>query len=177
MPHRTASPVENFQQEGGEEKFPAVHRKYRYREDKGNSKGDETGWTRGGKKNVRGRKVRLAGCGCIYASSTAGLFYFMNRNISRDNWTRGAATAKLSAYGGRAYYTIAEPYRVASLPFPSHTEGNACKQCAPRVETPIHSSATNAVQRRIVPRERGGEKERERSLLFLSFPSRGWLYG
>lgn len=59
------------------------------------------GWPRdGGKKGGAG--LGLA-CGYIYASSTAGLFYFMNRNISRDNWTRGAVTAKLSAYGGRAY--------------------------------------------------------------------------
>lgn len=35
-------------------------------------------------RTVSGRR------GYMYASSTAGLFYFMNRNISRDNWTRGA---------------------------------------------------------------------------------------
>lgn len=51
----------------------------------------------------KGRGGLGLACGYIYASSTAGLFYFMNRNISRDNWTRGAVTAKLSAYGGRAY--------------------------------------------------------------------------
>lgn len=55
----------------------------------------------------------------MYASSTAGLFYFMNRNISRDNWTRGAATTKLSAYGAvclpRAipYRTDAPHHRIA----------------------------------------------------------------
>jgi hypothetical protein len=59
----------------------------------------------------------------MYASSTAGLFYFMNRNILRDNWTRGAATTKLSAYGGpvclpRATTIPYDPrYRsIASLP-------------------------------------------------------------
>lgn len=46
----------------------------------------------------------------MYASSTAGLFYFMNRNISRDNWTRGAATTKLSAYGA-VCLPRAIPYR------------------------------------------------------------------
>lgn len=72
------------------------------------------------KRETEGRvRSGLAACGYIYASSTAGLFYFMNRNISRDNWTRGAVTAKLSAYGGRAYrvppyQTI--PHRVPSLP-------------------------------------------------------------
>lgn len=170
MPHRTASPVENFQQEGGEEKFPAVHRKYRYREDKGNSKGDETGWTRGGKKNVRGRKVRLAGCGCIYASSTAGLFYFMNRNISRDNWTRGAATAKLSAYGGRAYYTIAEPYRVAS-----HRYHSRLTQKETRANNARHGWRHQYIRARRMRcnvalfLEKGGERKREREILALSF--------
>lgn len=54
------------------------------------------------------RKRKKGACGCISASSTAGPFYFMNRNISRDNWTRGAATAKL-----RARTT---PRRVATVP-------------------------------------------------------------
>lgn len=49
----------------------------------------------------------------MYASSTAGLFYFMNSNISRDNWTRGAATTKLSAYGA-VCLPRAIPYRTVS---------------------------------------------------------------
>lgn len=55
----------------------------------------------------------------MYASSTAGLFYFMNRNISRDNWTRGAATTKLSAYGA-VCLPRAIPYRTNAPPPHSH---------------------------------------------------------
>lgn len=74
---------------------------------------------------VSGR--RPAAGGYIYASSTAGLFYFMNRNISRDNWTRGAVTAKLSAYGAvltACHHT--KPYHTAHHrcrpPLPPHRE-------------------------------------------------------
>jgi len=48
----------------------------------------------------------------MYASSTAGLFYFMNRNISRDNWTRGARPPL------NCLHTWPCAYRVCHTPYP-----------------------------------------------------------
>lgn len=106
----------------------------------------------------------------------------MNRNISRDNWTRGAVTAKLSAYGGHAYRVPhhTKPYHTAyhryRPPLPPRETKKTLATCMHhRTNVPAHSraypraflrhnartadtslihfNATNAVQqRRIVPR-------------------------
>jgi len=57
-------------------------------------------------RTVSGRR------GYMYASSTAGLFYFMNRNISRDNWTRGARPPL------NCLHTWPCAYRVCHTPYP-----------------------------------------------------------
>lgn len=94
----------------------------------------------------------------------------MNRNISRDNWTRGAATAKLSAYGGRAYYTIAEPYRVAS-----HRYHSRLTQKETRANNARHGWRHQYIRARRMRcnvalfLEKGGERKREREILALSF--------
>lgn len=127
------------------------------------------GWER---QEGRVRSGLPAG-GYIYASSTAGLFYFMNRNISRDNWTRGAVTAKLSAYGDRAYrvppyetirnHTIPPPTTIATTWNEEEPQLRTCTRSYTGAflrhnarmgyTSLIHFNATNAVQqRRIVPR-------------------------
>lgn len=85
---------------------------------RGDSRKGEEGERKGeGEGGEGGGLGQLAAGGYMYASSTAGLFYFMNRNISRDNCTRGAATTKLSAYTGpRAYRVLHHTYD-ASPPY------------------------------------------------------------
>lgn len=76
------------------EKGHARRKRTRRRKGREGEKRTGGGGEGGGGGRGRGQRVRARTVsgrrGYMYASSTAGLFYFMNRNISRDNWTRGA---------------------------------------------------------------------------------------